>query len=77
MLSSRSLTYFDPHKLLASIQVMFRVVVCHLRTNNNFKLRVLMYHEFRYFLYISLKRSVRLRPFCMSFFMCFSYVSRT
>ena len=32
--------------MLASIQVSVRVVVCRLRTNNEFKLRVLIYREF-------------------------------
>ena len=34
----------------ASIQVSFLVIVRHLRTNNEFKLRVLMYHDFTVFL---------------------------
>ena len=34
----------------ASIQVSFRVVVRRLRTNNEFKLRVLIYREFTVFL---------------------------
>ena len=36
--------------MLASIQVSFRVVVRRLRTNNEFKLRVLIYREFTVFL---------------------------
>ena len=36
-------------KMLASIQVSFRVVVRRLRTNNEFKLRVLIYREFTIF----------------------------
>ena len=36
--------------MLASTQVSFRVVVRRLRTNNEFKLRVLIYREFTVFL---------------------------
>ncbi len=36
--------------MLASTQVSFRVLVCRLRTNNMFKLRVLIYREFTVFL---------------------------
>ncbi|WMV25790.1 hypothetical protein MTR67_019175 [Solanum verrucosum] len=32
--------------MLASVQVSFRVLVRRLRTNNEFKLRVLIYREF-------------------------------
>ncbi|WMV24271.1 hypothetical protein MTR67_017656 [Solanum verrucosum] len=31
--------------MFASIQMSFRVVVCRLRTNNEFKLRVLIYRK--------------------------------
>ena len=37
-------------EMLASIQVSFRVLVCRLRTNKEFKLRVLIYRTFTVFL---------------------------
>ena len=60
--------------LLASIQVSFRVVVRRLRTNNEFKLRVLIYREFTVFLIHFTYKLCVSRAFLYWFFMCFYHI---
>ena len=47
-LHSKRRVYIKSHvnEFLASIQVSFRLLVCRLKTNIDFKFRVFMYHDF-------------------------------
>ena len=61
-------------EMLASIQVSFRVVVRRLRTNNEFKLRVLIYREFTVFLIHFTYKLCVSRAFVVLVFMCFYHI---
>ena len=58
----------------ASTQVSFRVLVRRLRTNNEFKLRVLIYREFTVFLIHFTYKLCVSRALLYCFFMCFYHV---
>ena len=60
--------------MLASIQVSFRVVVRRLRTNNEFKLRVLIYREFTVFLIRFTYKLCVSKAFFILVLMCFYHV---